>query len=237
MRYIVGFIRFFVSLFLLILGGLLVMYEKKIIYREFDNFYQRFLEQAPPFDYYREAAGGVLVALGLLFVLFQWLAWIRRKKERSISFMGTQGEVTIDLEPVESTLEKVALRLPEVQHIRITMKPIKGSDKVHVDAVAILKKDPDDDARMVTARVQNFLKIHATKITGLQEVEAKLRVKRWRMSVKSLKPEPLLLQAPDGQPETGVTQVDEIPDAHMSPVSMEDEKILMDTELEDPLKQ
>lgn len=237
MRYFIGLIRLLVYLVLLVLGVLLVLFEKKIIYREFDKYYQQFLEQAPPFDYYREVFGGVLAVLGILFFLYQWIAWIRRRRERSISFVGTQGEVTIDLEPVESTLEKVALRLPEVQHIRILMKPLKGTPEVLVDAVAILKKDPEDDARMVTARVQNFLKIHASKITGLQDIEAKLRVKRWRMSVKSLKPEPLLLQAPDGQPETGVALVDEIPDAHISPVSMEEENAPIDTELEEPLKQ
>jgi len=236
MRYITGFIKFCVALFFLVMGGLLVKFEKKVIYNEFDKYYQQFLDQAPDYPYYRETAGGVAIAVGLLFILFQWIAYARRKKERSISFMGTQGEVTIDLEPVESTLEKVALRLPEVQHIRIVMKPIKGTDKVQVDAVAILKKDPDDDARMVTARVQNFLKIHASKITGLQEVEAKLRVKRWRMSVKSLKPEPLLLQAPDGQPEMGVTAVEEIPDAHTPTLSMEEDSLL-DPDSEEPLKQ
>jgi hypothetical protein len=216
--------------FLLLFGVLLVMYEKKIIYREFDRIYQQFRDQAPEFDYYRESFGGVMVALGIVFVVFQWTQWLRRRNERSISFTGTQGEVTIDLEPVESTLEKVALRLPEVQHIKIVMKPLKGTDQVLVDAIAILKKDPEDDARMVTARVQNFLKIHASKITGLQEVVAKLRVKRWRMSVKSLKPEPLLLQAPDGQPETGIAQVDEIPDAHSPTESMEEDDSIFDVD-------
>ncbi len=208
MSFLRGIIRMSVAAVLLAAGAFVAMYEKQFLIDKFDEYYTLFLEQAPPFEYYREAAGGILAFLGLLIVLFQFFGTMARRKARMIVFEGSQGQVSMDLEPVEATLDKVGVRLPEVQHIRIRMKPLKGTGKVLVEADAILKKDPDDDARMIFARVQNFLKVQARKITGLQDVETRLRVKKWRMSVKSFKPEPLMLEAPGDEPEMGVAYLD-----------------------------
>jgi len=207
MSFLRGIIRLTAAAILLASGALVALYEKQFLIDKFDEYYGLFLEQAPPFEYYREAVGGILAFLGLLIVLFQFFGAMARRKDRMIVFEGSQGQVSMDLEPVEATLEKVGVRLPEVQHIRIRMKPLKGSGKVLVQADAILKKDPDDDARMIFARVQNFLKVQARKITGLQDVETRLRVKKWRMSVKSFKPEPLMLEAPGDEPEMGIAHV------------------------------
>jgi hypothetical protein len=207
MSFLRGITRLITAAVLLASGALVALYEKQFLIDKFDEYYTLFLEQAPPFEYYREAAGGILAALGVLIILIQFFGAIARRKGRIIVFEGSQGQVSMDLEPVEATLEKVGVRLPEVQHIRIRMKPLKGAGKVLVQADAILKKDPDDDARMIFARVQNFLKVQARKITGLQDVETRLRVKKWRMSVKSFKPEPLMLEAPGDEPEMGIAHV------------------------------
>ncbi|PCJ67047.1 MAG: hypothetical protein COA73_00050 [Candidatus Hydrogenedentota bacterium] len=207
MLFLRGTIRMIMALVFLAAGALVALYEKQFLIDKFDEYYIQFLEQAPPFEYYREAAGGIIAFFGLVIILFQLVGGMARRKGRTITFEGSQGQVSMDLEPVEATLEKVGVRLPEVQQIRIRMKPLKGDGKLLVEADAILKKDPDDDARMIFARVQSFLKIQARKITGLQDVEARLRVKKWRMSVKSFKPEPLMLEAPGDEPEMGVTHL------------------------------
>ena len=142
---------------------------------------------------YRQIGGIAIAVLALL-------AWIprfkKRKKDREISFMGTHGEVSIALDPVEATLVRVVSKLPEVQNISITIKTLEDPGSVLVLATAVLRKDGDSDVRLLTARVQSYIQAHTKKILGMQDVSVKLKVKHMRMNMKTVKPEPLLLEAP-----------------------------------------
>ncbi len=137
---------------------------------------------------------------GIAFAVLALLAWIprfkKRKKEREISFVGTHGEVTIALDPVEATLVRVVSKLPEVRNISITIKTLEGPGSVRVLATAILRKDGDSDVRLLTARVNSYIQAHTKKILGMQDVTVKLKVKRFDMNMKTVRPEPLLLEAP-----------------------------------------
>ena len=97
------------------------------------------------------------------------------------------------------------MKLPEVKNISIALSPTKDDGGILVEAVAILEKSADDDARMITARIHNFLQIHTRKIVGLQDVEAKLTIKRWLMKMKTVKIEPLLLESKEDE-ETPVEE-------------------------------
>ena len=198
MGFIRGLFRFIVAVLIIAVGVLLIMYEKQAIISYADDLYSQFLEEAPEIPIenmtYRQILGGVVVLVGLILV---WLVIVPKRRPRSVTFTGTHGEVTIELEPVESTLERIAMKLPEVKNISIELKPLEGNGRIQVNAIAILSKNADDDARMVTARVHNFLQIHTRKIVGLQDVDARLTVKKFNMNMKSVKPEPLLLDAPD----------------------------------------
>lgn len=123
------------------------------------------------------------------------------RREREITFNGTHGEVSIALEPVENTLQRVVSKLPDVKSITLHIKPVEGLGQVRVMGTAILYKDAESDARMVTARVNNFIQIHTRKIIGIQDVEPKLKVKRWVMRMKTVTPEVLLLDAPSPEEE------------------------------------
>lgn len=198
MGFIRGVFRFIVAVLIIAVGILLVMYDKQEIFTHADDLYERFLVEVPeiPVEYvtYRQIFGGAIASIGLILV---WLVVVPKRRPRSVTFTGTHGEVTIELEPVEATLERIAMKLPEVKNISIQLKPLEGNGRIQVNAIAILSKNADDDARMVTARVHNFLQIHTRKIVGLQEVDAKLTVKKFNMNMKTFKPEPLLLDAPD----------------------------------------
>ena len=174
-------------------GVLLFLYPIGELYEEF----ARVVSGITYPEWARPAVGSAIGALALLALL---PLYPRRRKRKSISFEGTHGEVTIELHPVESTLERVASRLKEVKSIRIRLKPLENQ-AVRVMATAILLKDGDGDARQVTARVNSYIQAHTRKILGLPDVEVKLKVDRFIINMKTLDPSLLLLEAPDESPE------------------------------------
>jgi hypothetical protein len=171
------------SVLLLAFGISLFFYTKheinEYVYEQVDTTWKNLIANLPEGANYRLIVG-VLIALAGFLVLIS--LFIRgRGRRRSISFLGAHGEVTIELENVEGTLEVVARKLPEVVDM----------------AQAVLVKDADLEARQVTDRVQEYLKLHAQKILGVQEVDVRLTVRKFRLNMKSVKPMPLLLSGPE----------------------------------------
>lgn len=156
------------------------------------------LLQVPEGTPFRQILAGIfaVLAAGLGWTLLPRNLW---QRDREISFSGSHGEVSIALEPVEATLNRVVQRLPDVKWIELQIIPLEGMNKVRVVGKAILYKDADSDARMVTARVLNFITLHTRKILGVSNIEPKIKVKRWVMKMKTVKPEPLLLEGPEGE--------------------------------------
>ena len=74
--------------------------------------------------------------------------------------------------------------------------PTDSPGRACVIANVELLKNADDDARLVTARVQHYIQLHTKKILGLNDVDVRLNVKRFKMIMKTLKLEPLLLEGP-----------------------------------------
>lgn len=171
----------------LIAGGV-ILYLHPI-----SDLYAMGVAYLPDSDLARMVVGGA-VAVAALIAFLPLLP--KRRREKEISFHGTHGEVSIELEPVESTLQRVVGKMPEVKTVSIRVKPLDRPGRVSVMASAVLLKDGDGDARQITARVNNYIQIHTRKILGLEEVEVKLRVRRFVMNMKTVKPEPLLLEAP-----------------------------------------
>jgi hypothetical protein len=195
-----GMYRLFTATCLIAIGVLVYAFSMEELVAKGTVYFDQMLDTAPPIPFgefaYRHAIGAFLALYG--FIKF-WMALVPNSRPRTVTFSGTHGDVTIELEPVESTLQRVAMKLPEVKNISLQLKPLDGDGRILVDAVAILAKNADDDARMITARIHNFLKIHTRKIVGLQHVEAKLTVKRWHMKMKTVKVEPLLLEAKEDE--------------------------------------
>jgi hypothetical protein len=144
----------------------------------------------------------IVAALAGLGVLALLLPLPPKSAKKSFTFAGTHGDVIIELENIEPTLERVLMKMPEVKNINIRLEPSKKKDEYPalVNATAILEKKADDDARSITARVEHHLKIHADRFLGTNNCRVRLRVARWRMSMKTVKPEPLMLEAPEATP-------------------------------------
>ena len=148
-------------------------------------------------------AAAVILGVVLLILLLPVRIWPGRK-ESNITFAGNHGEVTVDLEPVERTLETVIQRLHEVKRVHdVRLKPLgnkkEPKNKVQATVYVTLIKDANADARRITERVNSFIQSHTRRILGIQDVEVKLNVRRWVMNMKTVKPEPLLLSAPDDE--------------------------------------
>jgi len=197
---IIGFVMtLLTSALLLAFGVALFSYTKheiwEISYEQVDSVWKNLLTYLPEGFPYRYVAGGLIAFAGLLVFLSLFLRG--RRNRRSISFLGAHGEVTIELENVEGTLENVARKLPDVVDMAIRLEPTEARSRVLILAQAVLKKDADIEARQVTDRVQEYLKLHAQKILGVQEVDVRLTVRKFQLNMKSIKPMPLLLSGPD----------------------------------------
>lgn len=191
----------------LVIFGLLIAGCVYLFLNPVSNIYEEgvaLLEQTPLRDNANaRQAAAVILGVILLILLLPVRIWPGRK-EKNITFAGNHGEVTVDLEPVERTLETVIQRLHEVKRVHdVRLKPIGGKkepkNKVQATVYVSLIKDANADARRITERVNSFIQSHTRRILGIQDVEVKLNVRRWVMNMKTVKPEPLLLTAPDDE--------------------------------------
>ncbi len=180
-------------------GVLLTFMTKYEIYQEIDRIWKDFIADLPEGWPYREVLGGIIAFIGLL-VFFSLFVRGRRRLRRTISFTGMHGDVTIELEHVESVLVRVARKLPEVKDISIRLEPTDARSRVLVLAECVLMKDAEAEARQVTDRVQEYITIHTRKILGVQEVDVRLKVRKFLLNMRSVKPMPLLLEGPRPEP-------------------------------------
>lgn len=157
------------------------------------ELYALFVANIPANELYRQIVGCALGAVAFLALLPRLP---KRRKGKEVSFAGPHGEVTIEIGNVESTLERVVSKLPEVRTISLQVKPLDGPGRVLVTANCILIKHADGDARQITGRVIGYIQNHTRKLLGLREVDVKLKVRRFVVNLKTVKPEPLLLAGP-----------------------------------------
>ncbi len=186
-------LHFLIKLFvvtLLVTGAVLVtLFPVPDLFRQFEEL----KVNVPYRTEVRQIGGGVLAFCFLLAFLPLWRG---SRKGKTISFQGTHGDVTIELEPVESTMERVVGKLPEVKNCAIRLKPNKERTGVQAFATAVLLKDANADARQITARVNSYILAHTRKILGIQDVTVNLKVNRFVVNMKTVRPEPLMLEGP-----------------------------------------
>lgn len=196
---VLGWLMTFVTAVLFVLLGVLLTFmTQHQIYDAVDRIWKDWTGRLPAGLPYREILGGLLAVLGLLAFLSMFVRRGKRRR-RSISFSGTHGDVTIELEHVEDVLKRVAKKLPEVKDVSIRLEPTDARSRVLVLAECVLMKDADAEARQVTDRVQEYIKVHTRKILGVQDVDVRLKVRKFLLNMRSVKPMPLLLEGPRPQ--------------------------------------
>ncbi|MCX5758783.1 MAG: alkaline shock response membrane anchor protein AmaP, partial [Candidatus Hydrogenedentes bacterium] len=116
---------------------------------------------------YGFAFGLVPVLVGLIGLLPSG----RRRAHNVISFPGVHGDVTIELDSVESTLTRMVNKMPEVKKIRIRVVPAEDRRRVRVKAdVLVYKGASPSSARDLANRITDYLTDTAVNMLGVEDV-------------------------------------------------------------------
>lgn len=88
-----------------------------------------------------------------------------------ITFPGVHGDVTIELDSVESTLTRMVSKMPEVKKIRIRVVPADDRRRVRVKAdVLVYKGASPSSAREIANRITDYLTDTAVNMLGVEDV-------------------------------------------------------------------
>jgi len=117
--------------------------------------------------YIHIAIGAALTLIGLLALLP--LMRLRRK-DKVIRFPGTHGEVVIQLDSVEASLNRVIGKVSGVKKISVNVVPTEDASKVRIAANVWLYKDAGSSARGLADRISESIGTTAANILGLEEV-------------------------------------------------------------------
>ncbi len=113
-------------------------------------------------------------AFGLMAVLAGLIGLLpsgRRRTHNVISFPGVHGDVTIELDSVESTLTRMVNKMPEVKKIRIRVIPAEDRRRVRVKAdVLVYKGASASSARELANRITDYLTDTAVNMLGVEDV-------------------------------------------------------------------
>jgi len=113
--------------------------------------------------------GGSVVAI----VLGAYGFWPKGKKFRrrkKIAYEGPHGEVQIQLDTVEQSLNQVLARMPEIKKIELRVDPQAGGRKALIRADVVIYQQPGQSARAIAALVSDYIAETATKLLGLEEL-------------------------------------------------------------------
>lgn len=114
--------------------------------------------------------GGLVFLVGLLGLL----PVVKPKRlKKTISFAGSHGEVTIQLDSVEATLARMVSRMPVVKKIWVRIIPSEDNHRARVAADVWVYKNADrTSAREITNSIMEHLMDTAVNILGVEEITA-----------------------------------------------------------------
>lgn len=107
------------------------------------------------------------IVLGIYGFFPRFSKW---KKPKKITYDGPHGQVQIQLDTVEQSLNNVLARMPEVKKIDVTVEPREGGRSALIKANAVLQHQPGQNARAIAGLVSDYIAETATKMLGLEEL-------------------------------------------------------------------
>lgn len=88
------------------------------------------------------------------------------RKKRAIAFQGGHGNVTIQLDTVEASLNRAALKLPEVRKAYVRIHPAEDARKVNITVEVDIDKHPDASVVESSERIDDYLTSCARQYLG-----------------------------------------------------------------------
>lgn len=92
------------------------------------------------------------------------------RKPKKISYTGPHGEVQIQLDTVEHSLNQVLARMPEIKRINVRVDPQDGGRRALIRAEVVLLQRPGQNARALASLVTDYIAETASKLLGLEEL-------------------------------------------------------------------
>ena len=153
----------------LIGGGMLVAYRFVPEIPAFTNsLIQVVRPQNYPFDMF------ILIPLGLALIVVGFFTLIPRipakGKRGHITFRGAHGDVKIDLDGIESSINKAVGKMPEVKSINLKVYPTPNGSSVQIVGDVVLFKEAGVGALATSNYVRETVEMTAQGILGVNEV-------------------------------------------------------------------
>jgi len=123
------------------------------------------------------------------------------RKPKKISYTGPHGEVQIQLDTVEQSLNHVLMRMPEIKRIQVKVDPQDGGRRALIRAEVVLYQRPGQNARALASLVTDYIAETASKLLGIEDlatIELKVTgiVVNSKKSSKAIRKESLSHTAP-----------------------------------------
>ena len=92
------------------------------------------------------------------------------RKPKKISYTGPHGEVQIQLDTVEQSLNHVLMRMPEIKRINVKVDPQDGGRRALIRAEVVLYQRPGQNARALASLVTDYIAETASKLLGIEDL-------------------------------------------------------------------
>lgn len=93
------------------------------------------------------------------------LPWLPESREDSVLIHSKKGEVTIQLPAIEDYLQREAVRIPGVSHLRLRTKNHEGLLVFHIEAYVTGQTSIPE----ITGELQNFIEYESREVLGLEK--------------------------------------------------------------------
>ena len=115
---------------------------------------------------------GLAIGVAIAFISLPALFPLRKPgRKKTISFAGSQGQVAIELNSIETTLDRVVGKMPEVKRIAVTVVPSEDGKRAQVTADVVINKGSEPvGARVIANRISDYLAETAVDILGVEDV-------------------------------------------------------------------
>lgn len=128
----------------------------------------------------------VLGAAAALLGLYGFLPRIPSRKNKTISFKSSQGDIVLELKPVRKTLLRMMRKMPEVYSVKLDVKPDRDGRRANITADVVLTNCAAVGARACAKLVTEYLATTARNVLGLEDLSTvRVNVRGVRVDVSA----------------------------------------------------